>query len=288
VQNFWANFKSEDGRFMYYISDQIDGSLTYTSANRNFMVGFNMTSAAIGAGTAVSPVRQPFTPFITHPTTVGFEQFDCNSWNYEGRFAASPGGVTAASSGLDAKGILCVIASDTSAGAGSATDLEVYVMNTNLGTNLFALTPSVTTGSANAINHLYLSCDGNVLAGQVAKTATSSASTRALLNCNSDLFVVTNVHAVLEGDTPNAFILSAGQSHGATVAFVGDGTPAGPQALVFSSAAGSSSNTSWATRTLKAAFLASGVVPTILDSTQSHYAVLAGGRKVDDVPTTAN
>jgi hypothetical protein len=287
AQQFWANFKSEDGRFMYYISDQVDSSLTFTSGNRNFMVGFNMTAAAIGAGTSVSPIRQPFTPFITHPTTVGFEQFDCNSWNYENRFAAAPGGINSPA-GPDARGVLCVIASDASAGAGSATDLEVYVMNTNLGTNLFVLTSAVTSGTANAINHLYLSCDGNMVCGRVAKTATTSGNTRAQLQNNTDLFVVTNIHAVLGGATPNAFILSTGQSHGTTVAFVGDGTAAGPQALIFSSSTGSSSNSSWATRTLKSIFLAPGAVAGQLDNTQSHYAILAGGRTINDIAANGN
>jgi hypothetical protein len=279
-QCFWATFRSENGSFLYYISDQIDASLSFTSANRNHMVGFNITAAAING-------RQPFTPFSTHSATIGFEQFDCNAWNYENRFAASPGGIVSGS-GQDAKGILCVVASDASAGAGSATDLEVYVMNTNLGTNLVALTSAVTTGTANAINHLHLSSDGNVLAGQVSKTTASSAGTRAVLNNNNDIFVVMNIQEALGGSAPNAFIVSDAQSHGASVAFVGDGTAAGPQALIFSAAASSSSNASWTTRVLKAAPLAPGAVPTILDNTASHYAVLSGGRKLDDDATTAD
>jgi hypothetical protein len=286
-QCFWATFRSEDGNFLYYISDQIDASLSYTSANRNHMVGFNITTTPIGLGTAFSPVRQPWTAFSTHPNTIGFEQFDCNSWNYESRFAASPGGVSF--NGRDARGILCVIGSDASAGAGSPTDLEVYVMDANLGTSLTVLTSAVTTGTANAINHLYLSADGNVLAGQKAKTATSSAGTRAVLNSSTDLFVVTNIHAVLGGATPSAIVVSSAQSHGATVAFVGDGTIAGPQALIYSSGAGStSSNSTWATRTLKAVPLAAGAVPASLDNTQSTYAVLTGGRKLDDNATAAD
>jgi hypothetical protein len=279
-QCFWATFRSENGNFLYYISDQIDANLSFLAANRNHMVGFNITAAAING-------RNPFTPFSTHPATVGFEQFDCNAWSYENRFAASPGGI-ASGTGQDAKGILCVIGSDASAGAGTATDLEVYVMNTNLGTNLTVLTSAVTTGTANAINHLYLSADGNVLAGQISRTAASSAGSRAVLNSNNDLFVVRNIQAVLGGAAPSAFIVSAAQSHGATVAFVGDGTSAGPQAIVFSAAPSSSSNTSWATRTLKAAPIAPGAVPTVLDSTTSHYAVLSGGRKLNDNATTAD
>jgi hypothetical protein len=285
-QCFWATFRSEDGNFLYYVSDQIDASLSFTTANRNHMVGFNISAAPIGDGTAFSPVRNPWTPFSTHPATIGFEQFDCNAWSYENRFAASPGGVFF--NGRDAKGILCVIGSDASAGAGSPTDLEVYVMDTNRGTNLAVLTSPVTTGTANAINHLWLSADGNMLAGQIAKTTASSASSRAMLNSNSDIFVVTNIHAVLDGAAPQAIVVSAGQSHGATVAFVGDGTLAGPQALIYSAGTASSSNTSWSTRSLKAVPLVSGAVPASLDNTQSTYSVLTGGRKLDDVATTAD
>ncbi|MCK6458668.1 MAG: hypothetical protein L6Q95_02080, partial [Planctomycetes bacterium] len=246
-----------------------------------------ISAASIGLGTAISPVRDPYVAFSTHPATIGFEQFDCNAWSYENRFAASPGGVSF--NGRDARGILCIIGSDASAGAGSPTDLEVYVMDTNLGTNLRVLTSSVTSGTANAINHIYLSADGNMLAGQVSKTAGSSATTRAPLNSNSDLFVVTNIHAVLGGATPGAVVLSTGQSHGATVAFVGDGTLAGPQALVYSSgAASSSSNSTWSTRTLKAVPLVAGAVPASLDNVQSTYSVLSGGRKLDDNATTAD
>jgi hypothetical protein len=280
AQNFWATFKSPDGNFLYYISDQIDSSLSPTTANRNFMVGFNTSGSSING-------HAPFTAFITHPNTIGFEQFDCNAWNYEGRFAASPGGHFW--NGRDASGILCVIASDASAGSGSPTDLEVYAMDTNLGTNLRALTSSVTTGTQNAINHLYLSANGNVLAGQVSRTTTASVSGRAVLNSNSYLFVVMNIHDVVySGATANSFYVSQGMSHGATVAFVGDGTGAGPQAIVFSSGSASSSNTSWATRTLKAAPLVPGASPTTLDSKESHYIVADGGRLTSDDPNSGN
>ncbi|HEX5138448.1 MAG TPA: hypothetical protein VFY93_15850, partial [Planctomycetota bacterium] len=285
-QCFWATFRSEDGNFLYYISDEIDSSLSFTSANRNLMVGFNISAGPIGLGTTFSPVRNPFTPFTTHPSTIGFEQFDCNAWNYENRFAAAPGGVFF--NGRDARGILCVIGSDASAGAGSATDLEVYVMDTNLGTNLAVLTSSVTSGSGNAINHLYLSADGNMLAGQVSKYGASSATTRIQLNNNSDIFVVTNIHDVLAGATPNAIVVSAGQSHGSTVAFVGDVTPAGPQALIYSAAPSGTSNSQWAQRNLKAVPLVAGAIPATLDATKSTYAVLSGGRKLDDDATSAD
>ncbi|MCI0636599.1 MAG: hypothetical protein L0206_22170, partial [Actinobacteria bacterium] len=279
AQNLWATFKSDDGRFLYYISDQISPSTAFSTANRNFMVGFNTTSAAING-------RDPFTPFSPHATTIGFEQFDCNSWSYEMRFKSVPGGVFF--SGRDGAGILCVIASDASAGAGSPTDLEVYVMDTNIGSDLTALTSAVTTGTANAINHLTMSSDGNLLCGQIAKTAANSNGSRAVLNSNTDLFIVTNLHGVLAGAAPVAFLVSQAQSHGASVAFVGEGTTGGPQALIFSSGASGSSNTTWSTRTLKSVPLSAGALPTVLDSTQSHTVVLAGGRKLNDNPNTAD
>jgi hypothetical protein len=202
------------------------------------------------------------------------------------RFKSVPGGVTFNT--RNGAGILCVIASDSSSGAGSATDLEVYVMDTNLGTNLSVLTSAVTAGTANAINHLSMSADGNTLAGQVCKTTANSNGSRALLNSTTDLFVVTNLHAVLTGSAPNAFIISAGASHGASLAFAGDGTPAGAQALLYSSGTSGATNATWSTRTLKAVPLSSGAVPTVLDSTQSHYIVLAGGRRLNDDKDTAN
>jgi hypothetical protein len=267
--NLWATFRSPNGRFLYYVCDQIDASLSFTAANRNFMVGFNISADTIGG-------RSPYTPFLPHPATVGFEQFDCNSWNYENRFAASPG-----------SGTLCVVASDASAGAGSATDLEVYAMDADLGTDLVPLTSAVTTGTANAINHLCLSANGDVLAGQVSRTAASSANGRALLNGTSDLFVIRNVRAAIQGATPDAFFVSAGRSHGASLAFVGEGALAGPQAIVFSAGPPGVTNASWATRTLLSAALAPGAVATPLDQTPSHYAVLAAGRKEDDDATSA-
>lgn len=269
AQCFWATFKSPNGAFLYYISDQIDASLSFTPANRNYMVGFNTSASTIHG-------RSPYAPFILHPSTVGFEQFDCNSWNYENRFAASPGG-----------SILCVVASDASAGAGSATDLEVYAMDADLGTDLTPLTSAVTTGTANAINHLYLSANGDVLVGQVSRTAATSANGRAFLNGTSDLFVVRAIRGTLAGGAPDAFVVSKGRSHGASLAFVGEGAGGGPQALVYSAGPAGTTNTSWATRTLFAVPLAGGAVATPLDGTPSHYAVLAAGRKEDDDATSA-
>jgi len=270
AQCFWATFKSRNGCFLYYVSDQVDASLSFTPTNRNFMVGFNITAEEIGG-------RAPYTPFLPHPATVGFEQFDCNAWNYESRFAASP-----------FSGVLCVVASDASAGAGSAVDLEVYAMDADRGTDLVPLTSAVTTGTANAINHLYLSANGDVLAGQVSHTAASSANGRAYLNGNSDLFVVCNVRDAIEGATPDAFVVSQGKSHGASVAFVGEGAGGGPQTLLFSAGPAAATNASWASRTLFAVPLSAGSVPTGLDGTASHYAVLAAGRKEDDDPATAD
>ncbi len=267
---FWATFRSPNGRFLYYVCDGIDTSLSFTAANRNFMVGFNIGAETIGG-------RAPFTPFLPHPTTVGFEQFDCNAWCYESRFAASPG-----------TSILCVVASDASSGAGSATDLEVYAMDADMGTDLVALTSAVTGGTGNAINHLCLSADGRVLAGQVSKTAASSANGRAFLNGVSDLFVVRNVREAVAGATPDALVVSRERSHGASVAFVGEGAGGGAQALVFSAGPAAASNASWATRTLLSAPLAPGAVPTVIDGTESHYAVLAAGRKEDDDPASAD
>jgi hypothetical protein len=114
-------------------------------------------------------------------------------------------------------------------------------------------------------------------------------SGRAVLNSNNYLFVVTNIHAVVYGGaTASAFYVSQAQSHGSTVAFVGEGTTSGPQAIIFSSGASSTSNSSWATRTLKASPLVAGQNPTTMDSTQSHYVVLDGGRLTTDDPDNGN
>ena len=272
-QQFWATFRSADGRFLYMVSDGISG--------RNFLVGLNTTSAAING-------REPFEPFSPHAATVGFEQFDVNAWNYDNRFAGSPAGVVNPASGRDASGILFLVASDASAGATSAVDLEVYVLDGNVGGDMVALTSDVTDGTANAINHLYASSDANILVGQRAETTANSGSSRTRLNNDNDLFVVANVHAVLGGAAPDAFVLSAGASHGSSVALVGEGTAPGPQALIFSSAASSGSNTAWDDRTLKIALLQPSAAYDVIDSTQSHYAVLAGGRKLDDDPDQAD
>jgi hypothetical protein len=160
-------------------------------------------------------------------------------------------------------------------------------MDADLGTDLVALTPAVTAGTANAINHLYLSADGNVLAGQVSRTAASSAGGRAFLNGRSDLFVVRNVREAVLGATPDAFVVSAARSHGASLAFVGEGASGGPQALVYSAGPPGATNATWATRELLAVALSPGAVAVVLDKAPSHYAVLGAGRKEDDDPLSA-
>jgi len=269
-QQFFATFKSANGKFLYYVSDPYSGS--------NHMVGFNISATPING-------HDPFTPFSPHPGTVGFEQFDCNAWNYEGRFAAVPGGVSF--EGRDGSGIVFVVASDAAAGPLSATDLEVYAFDSNMGGTMIALTSAVTPGIANAINRLTVSADGNVMACQRCQTAADGGASRAKLNGDTDLVVVNNVHAVLDGAAPNAFVVSSGQSHGTSVAFVGEGSAAGPQAIVYS-AGPSGGNQTWDDRTLYAAPLVPGAAPSLMDGTKSHYTVLAGKRKLDDDFQTAD
>ena len=210
-----------------------------------------------------------------------------NSFNYENRFAAVPKGVVFPASGRDGDGVVFVIASDASAGATSPTDLEVYVMDANIGGDMTALTGDVTTGTANAVNHLYVSTDGNVVVGQRCKTSAKSGGSRATLNGDSDLFAVTNVHEVLAGGAPVSFVLSAGMSHGSAVGFVGEATVTGPQALVYS-AAPKGTNTTWKNRKLMLVPLVPGGQPAVLDDTASHYVVLGGTRVLDDDPTSPN
>jgi hypothetical protein len=272
---FWSTFRSQDGRFLYYVSDQ--------PSARNFIVGFNITPSAIVTGAIT---RNPYSAFSPHAATVGLEQIDCNSFQYSDRFYAVPGGVTSLQSGRSGAGLVFFIGSSATS-ATSATDLEVYVFDANVGGNAFVLTPDITTGTANAINHLYVSADGAVVVGHRTPITTSSRSDRGSLNGRSDLWVCTNVHAVLGGAPPDDFILSANLSHGSTMAFVGEGTPTGVQALIYSSAP-QGTNTSWDQRTLKVILLARLSVPLELDATKSHYAVLAGGRKLDDDELSAN
>ena len=137
---------------------------------------------------------------------------------------------------------------------------------------LKCLTPDVTDGTANAINHIYVSADGNFLVGQRCETTATADGSRTKLNNDNDLFACVNVHDVVFNDAaPRNFIVSEGKSHGATVGFIGAGTPTGAQAIVFCSAdpGGNLSNKVWADRTLKVAPLAEGATITELDNTYS-------------------
>jgi hypothetical protein len=273
-QQFWATFRSHNGKFLYYISDP------YPS--RNFMVGFNISDTEING-------HKPFEPFLTHSGTVGFEQFDCPSWNYECRFFAVPAGVTYQASGRDGDGIVFVIGSASSAGATSSTDLEVYAFDANNGGQLVALTSDATNGTANALNHMYVSADGNFLIVQRTKTTADSGDTRSLLNNTNDIIACNNVHAAVFGGAPaNSFIVSEQLSHGSSVAFVGEGTATGPQAVIYSAGPKGTSNTTWDDRNLRLSLLAEGAPPQILDTTTSHYFVLSGTRKVNDDPNTSD
>jgi len=280
-QQFWSTFKSANGKFLYYIVDQ-EGNRT------NYMVGFNLTDSDIDPdGPGPIDPREEFVPFVPHADAVGFAQFESNAFNFDNRFASVPAGVDGPS-GRDGDGIVCVIANDAAATAGSATDLEVYAFDANNGGELQVLTSDVTDGTSNAINHPYLSADGNVLIFQRSKTTANSSGTRAMLNGENDLCVVTNIHGVLfSGEAPRAFVVSEDKSHGSTVALIGEGTSVGPQAVVFSSGP-SGGNASWTTRTLKVAILADRPTPDEVDSTQSHYVVLSAFRKIDDILTSGS
>ncbi len=269
----WSRFRSANGNFLYYFVDGV--------TDRNFIVGFNTSGNAING-------HEPHAPFSPHAPEVAFEQFDYGAWNFESRLAASPGGV--ALNGFDASGIVCVIGNDASS-PNSPTDLDVYAFNANRGTDLVAVTSAVTDGNANAINHLYLSADGNTLVGQRSETTASSRTGRETLNGDNDLFCVNNLHAVVFGGAaPNAFMISEDRSHGATVAFIGEGTISGPQVVVYSAADQVGGNETWDDRTLRAAQLApgAGAIATVIDSVRSHYAVIVAGRKLNDNPDTAD
>jgi hypothetical protein len=208
-----------------------------------------------------------------------------NCFSYESRFAAATGAV--AWNGRSGAGIVCVIASDASAGAGSSTDLEVYAFDANTGGPLVALTSDVTAGPANAVNQLSLSANGNVLVGQRAATAAMSRDSRIGLQDDTDLFVVTNVHAsVYDGAAPDAFVASRG-SHGTAVALLGERAEVGPLALAYSFTPSGLGNFGWQERTLRIRTRHGAAAPRTLDPTPSHYAVLAAGRRVDDDPESA-
>jgi len=267
-QCFWVKFFSDDGRFLYYVSDQTTG--------RNFIVGFNLTTATING-------RLSYVPFTVHAVTVGLEQIDVNSFNYSNRFASVPKGVVNATTGRDGAGIVFFIASKPTAGALSPTDLSVWAFDANIGGDAVELTPGVMTGTANAINHLYPSADGMVLLGLRSQTTVTSRDNRGLLNGTSDLFAVMNVHPALTGAPPTNFIVSANMSHG-NFMLIGEGTPAGVGAVAFSATTANGSNTSLDQRRLLAATLAALAPVTILDSLRSFYAILAAFRFLADDP----
>ncbi|MEE8105796.1 MAG: hypothetical protein V3T86_09710 [Planctomycetota bacterium] len=271
VQQFWSMFKSHNGNFLYYVSDPEPG--------RNFMVGYNISGETING-------HEPYEAFVPHADNVGFEQIDVNAFNYESRFYAVPGGVDAPG-GDDGAGLVFFVASAPSATATSATDLEVYVFDADRGGDAVVLTSGVTPGGTNAINHLHVSADGDVLIAQRSATGSNSRTSRASLNGNSDLIAITNVHDALAGDVPISVVVSEGASHGATVALVGQGTANGPRAVVFSSA-DSGDNRTWDDRTLKLGLLQPGCEPVTLDPTRSFYGILSAHRVVSDNPTTSD
>jgi len=269
-------FRSANGDFLYFVSDRISGA--------SHMFGVNMTADDI-----VSPegeTREPLVAFKAHGTGVSFEQMEWKGWILASRIAASPGGITNGQTGRDGDGIVFIIGSD-SASSTSSTNLEIYALNANLGGECVALTSAVTTGSSNAINYLYPSMDGNTIVAQ-RSDQTNSRSSRTQLTTSNDIIAVTNVHDVLyDGASPEAFIVSEDASHGSSVAFVGDGTPAGAVALVYSWADGTG-NTTWDERNLYIGLLAEGAGRSVLDTVESHYAILSGGRKQDDDAASAD
>ncbi|MHC4952383.1 MAG: hypothetical protein ACYTGZ_00710 [Planctomycetota bacterium] len=274
-QNFWARFRSPDGRFLYYVCDNLAGPA--------HMFGMNMTDKTIKSPN--NKDREPYKAFALHPSTIAFEQFEANSFNYESRFAAAAAG-TFLGEGVfparrDASGIVFVVGGDASSGGSPQNDLEVYVFDANWGGELVALTSAITTGTTNAINYLYVSMDANTLIGQRSTTSDSRGS-RVTITTKNDIFAVTNVHAALRGDTPNAFIVSKDQSHGASVGLVGEGTSTGAQAVVYSAAPSTGGNTTWDERQLFSSILAPAANRTTLDQAKSHYTVLAAGRKLND------
>lgn len=276
-QGFWAKFRSPNGSFLYYVCDNIDGAA--------HMWGINISDANVTAPDGT--VREPYKAFAAHGAGVQFEQFEVKGFQYPNRFKSVPGGVTLPTTARDGSGIIFVIASDSSAGNSGHTDLEVYALDANSGGECVVLTSDVTGDvTTNAINYLYASMDGNVLVGQ-RSNGTNSRDTRTALTTASDLFAVTNVHAVLGGAAPDAFIVSKGRSHGASVAFVGEGTALGAKGMVYSATDGTG-NTTWDERNLLVASLVADAFATTLDSTASHYAVVAASRKLDDSPTDPN
>jgi len=275
-QVFHFKFRSANGDFQYYVSDRMDSA--------SHMFGVNMTPSNITS--PEGKVRKPYEAFKAHGAGVSFEQMEQKGILLASRIAAAPSGTTLETSGHDGSGIVFIIGSD-SASSGSATNLEIYALNANEGGECIALTSAVTTGTSNAINYLYPSMDGNTIVAQ-RSNQTNSRDSRTQLTSQNDIIAVTNVHDVLfNGATPVAFKVSSDASHGSSVAFVGDGTPAGAVALVYSHASGTG-NTTWDERNLYIGLLVEGAGRSALDTTKSHYTILSGGRKLDDDPTNAD
>ena len=269
-QCFWSTFKSQNGDFLYFISDQYRGP--------NYMVGFNITPDDIEDRDGNT--REPFEPFLVHDKKIGFEQIDTNSWNYESRFYAVPG-----------SGIVLCIANDSSADKETCTNLEIYAFDADTGGEMEVISSDVTPGNTNSINHMYLSTNAETLVFQRCAWAgdyLGSATNRVTLQGNNDLCVVMNVKGVVERDEdPDAFVLSAGASHGHSVAFIGEGNSTRPTSLYFSSA-DSGTNGQWIKRTLKSAALVPGATIREEDDTESFYEVFAAGLLVPDNPHGSN
>jgi hypothetical protein len=270
AQQFQTTFQSENGSFLYVVTDRY-----YSSVK---LVGFNISSSTINNHT-------PFVPFNVHDDDTSLPQIQCNSYGYGSRFCAVPG-----------SGIVCFVGADSSNNLKQDTDLDVYAFDANTGSDAVVLSSNVTPGTLNAINHMYLSTNGNVLAfqrcpwaGSSSTSSTGSGYDRTTLQGNNDLCLVTNVRAAVEdGDTPNCFVLSGGASHGHSVAFVGE-TPSDPTGVplqIWFSSTDAGGNGSWVQRTLKSALLEAGASIMEEDDTESYYEVMAGGRLVGDDPST--
>ena len=86
---------------------------------------------------------------------VGFEQINVNAFDYSSRFCAVPG-----------SGIVLCVANDTSSDKETCNNLEVYAFDADHGGYMEVLSSDVTPGGSNAINHMYLSSNGECLVFQ--------------------------------------------------------------------------------------------------------------------------
>ncbi|MHC4957379.1 MAG: hypothetical protein ACYTGN_03315 [Planctomycetota bacterium] len=270
-QWFHTSFLSYSGDFVYYISDPL--------TDRNFMIGFNITGADITSPEGT--VHKPFVPYFPHDDSIGFQQFDSVTFQFASRFAAGPG--TFKGPGYESN-VMFVIASAAGSNT-SANDLEIYAFFADVGGLMYAISTPVTSGASNHLNYMTPSLDGNVLAFHRNTTSGNSSGGRKDLTTKSELCVCTNVHEVLRqlGTVTPATVSVVSGSIGASVAFVGEGTPAGPQAIVFSH---TGSGGDWDARQLKVAVMAENATADMLDAQASHYLVLAGTRNTADDPTT--